>query len=102
MVENKCQTSIPECQSNNGTDGNNMNNNTLLDKEPILSSDRALVTYQSTSEDLEKIYSVLASKEHTLSQTALRVCLQKRAKLVLFFSCEYVPQRFLMFQTANI
>ncbi|XP_030463671.1 uncharacterized protein LOC115683307 [Syzygium oleosum] len=83
MVENKCQTSIPECQSNNGTDGNNMDNNTLLDKEPILSSDRALVTYQSTSEDLEKIYSVLASKEHTLSQTALRVCLQKRAKLSL-------------------
>ncbi|XP_030536474.1 uncharacterized protein LOC115745196 isoform X1 [Rhodamnia argentea] len=83
MVENKCQSSIPECRSNKSTAGNNVNNITLLDKEPILSSDCALVTCQSTSEDLEKIYSVLASKEDTLSQTALRVLLKKRAKLSL-------------------
>lgn len=82
-VENNCQTGIPECQGNKSTAGNNMNNNTILDKEPILGSDHALVTSQSPSEDLERIYSVLASKEHTLSQTALRVVLQKRAKLSL-------------------
>ncbi|KAF8014138.1 hypothetical protein BT93_H0086 [Corymbia citriodora subsp. variegata] len=83
MVENDCHTSIPECQSKKSTAGNNINNDTLLDKKPILGSDHALVTCQSTSEDLKKIYSVLASKEHTLSQTALRVVLQKRAKLSL-------------------
>jgi len=86
-VENNCQNGVPECQGNKSTAGDNMNNNTILDKEPILGSDRALVTCQSPSEDLEKIYSVLASKEHTLSQTALRVVLQKRAKLVILFSC---------------
>ncbi|XP_039172938.1 uncharacterized protein LOC108960819 [Eucalyptus grandis] len=82
-VENNCQNGVPECQGNKSTAGDNMNNNTILDKEPILGSDRALVTCQSPSEDLEKIYSVLASKEHKLSQTALRVVLQKRAKLSL-------------------
>ncbi|KAL5784028.1 hypothetical protein ACOSQ2_006420 [Xanthoceras sorbifolium] len=44
---------------------------------------RALDTYQSNSQDLDKLQNTIALKENLLSQTALRVLLSKRDKLTL-------------------
>lgn len=45
----------------------------------------AIVTYQSSSEDLYKLQIAIASKENILSQTALKVLMKKRDDLVILF-----------------
>lgn len=55
----------------------------LSDQDGI--DDSAIVTYQSSSEDLYKLQIAIASKENILSQTALKVLMKRRDDLVILF-----------------
>ncbi|BBG93599.1 hypothetical protein Prudu_001664, partial [Prunus dulcis] len=55
--------------------------------------DSAIVTYQSSSEDLYKLQIAIASKENILSQTALKVLMKRRDDLSVPQQLEWLNTR---------
>lgn len=77
-----CTTS---CRGEKVANGGEICNFIMPDQDGMLIEDRALVTYESNSEHLDKLQITIASKEKLLSQTALKVLLRKRDRLVYLF-----------------
>ncbi|KAJ6734278.1 ALEURONE LAYER MORPHOGENESIS PROTEIN [Salix purpurea] len=62
----------------------NKNCNNIVDNEDRMPlTDHAVVTCQSNSKDLDKLWTILASKDKELSRAALTMVLSKRDKLSL-------------------
>ncbi|CBI36653.3 uncharacterized protein LOC104879453 isoform X2 [Vitis vinifera] len=77
-VMTPCTTS---CRGEKVANGGEICNFIMPDQDGMLIEDRALVTYESNSEHLDKLQITIASKEKLLSQTALKVLLRKRDRL---------------------
>ncbi|KAK9288205.1 hypothetical protein L1049_016654 [Liquidambar formosana] len=82
MVDSSMMTCITGCGGEKVAPENMICNNKSSDQDGMTIGDRALVTYQSNSKHLDKLQTTIASKDNILSQTALRVLLTKRDKLV--------------------
>ncbi|KAJ6371858.1 hypothetical protein OIU77_002222 [Salix suchowensis] len=63
--------------------GNKNCNNIVANEDRMPLTDHAVVTCQSNSKDLDKLWTILASKDKELSHAALTVVLSKRDKLSL-------------------
>ncbi|KAJ6366501.1 hypothetical protein OIU77_002985 [Salix suchowensis] len=64
-------------------DGNKNCNNIVADQDTMSVTDNAVVTCQSNSKNLDKLHTILVSKEKELSDAALTVVLSKRDRLSL-------------------
>lgn len=62
--------------------GNKNCNNMVANEDRMPLTDHAVVTCQSNSKDLDKLWTILASKDKELSRAAMTVVLSKRDKLV--------------------
>lgn len=69
-----------KCKTEKVASGNRISDNISSDQKGI--GCYSLVAYQSTSKHLEKIQSTMASKEKVLTETALKVLMRRRDKLV--------------------
>lgn len=76
--------SITECKDEQIAAGNRTCDNISSVQDGI--GDHVMVAYESNSIKLNKLQTYIASKQHELSFTALRVLLRKRDQLVLFLS----------------
>ncbi|XP_058000876.1 uncharacterized protein LOC110649241 isoform X6 [Hevea brasiliensis] len=74
---------LTECGDGTGTVvvGDRKCNNISSDQDGMPINDSGLVKHQSNSNDLDKMHTIIASRDQELSQAALRVILSKRAKL---------------------
>lgn len=63
-------------------DGNKQCKNISLVQDGMPTNDNGLVKHHSNSGDIDKMHTIIASRDQELSQAALRVILSKRAKLV--------------------
>ncbi|KAJ6420579.1 hypothetical protein OIU84_028009 [Salix udensis] len=63
--------------------GNKNCNNIVANEDRMPLTDHAVVTCQSNSKDLDKLWTILASKDKELSRAAMMVVLSKRDKLSL-------------------
>ncbi|KAF9679147.1 hypothetical protein SADUNF_Sadunf07G0109700 [Salix dunnii] len=74
---------IPGCVGAVVADGNKNCNNIVADQDRMPVTDNAVVTCQSNSKNLDKLHTILVSKEKELSDAALTVVLSKRDRLSL-------------------
>ncbi|XP_011026403.1 PREDICTED: uncharacterized protein LOC105127021 isoform X2 [Populus euphratica] len=81
MVDRTTIPKITGCMGVVVADGNKNCNNIVSDQDRMPVTDNAVVTCQSNSENLDKLRTILASKE--LSDAALTVVLSKRDRLSL-------------------
>ncbi|KAL9340091.1 hypothetical protein Peur_066310 [Populus x canadensis] len=81
MVDRTISQKITGCMGAVVADGNKNCNNIVSDRDRMPVTDNAVVTCQSNSKNLDKLHTVLASKE--LSDAALTVVLSKRDRLSL-------------------
>ena len=79
---NSTRSSNTMCRVEKVAHGNNISGYVTPDKDGI--GAQSLVIYQSKSKDLQNLQTTLTSKENILSQTALKVLMTKRDKLVIF------------------
>jgi hypothetical protein len=84
MVDQTESQKITGCMGAVVADGNKNCNNIVSDQDRMPVTDNAVVTCQSNSKNLDKLRTILASKE--LSDAALTVVLSKRDRLVQLFS----------------
>ena len=73
------------CKDEKLANGGETCNFIMLDQDVMPIGDNALVTYKPNSEHLGKLHTTIASKEKLMSQTALKVLLRRRDRLVYFF-----------------
>lgn len=83
VVNSKTRPFITDCGAKKIVAGNTICSIDSSDQDGI--DGPAIVTYQSSSEDLYKLQIAIASKENILSQTALKVLMKKRDDLVILF-----------------
>lgn len=81
MVDRTTSQQITGCMGAVVADGNKNCNNIVSDQDRMPVTDNAVVTCQSNSKNLDKLRTILASKE--LSDAALTVVLSKRDRLSL-------------------
>lgn len=81
MVDRTISQKITGCMGAVVADGNKNCNNIVSDQDRMPATDNAVVTCQSNSKNLDKLRTILASKE--LSDAALTVVLSKRDRLSL-------------------
>ncbi|KAJ6733883.1 ALEURONE LAYER MORPHOGENESIS PROTEIN [Salix koriyanagi] len=83
LVDWTISQKIPGCVGAVATDGNKNCNNIVADQDRMSVTDNAVVTCQSNSKNLDKLHTILVSKEKELSDAALTVVLSKRDRLSL-------------------
>ena len=86
LVDWTISQKIPGCVGAVVADGNKNCNNIVADQDRMPVTDNAVVTCQSNSKNLDKLHTILVSKEKELSDAALTVVLSKRNRLVQLFS----------------
>ncbi|XP_059448657.1 uncharacterized protein LOC132179866 isoform X2 [Corylus avellana] len=80
LVDSRMRPSFTKCKDEQIAAGNRTCDNILSVQDGI--GDHVMVAYESNSIELDKLQSFMASKQHELSFTALRVLLRKRDQLV--------------------
>ncbi|KAJ6377788.1 hypothetical protein OIU78_028081 [Salix suchowensis] len=83
LVDWTISQKIPGCVGAVAADGNKNCNNIVADQDTMSVTDNAVVTCQSNSKNLDKLHTILVSKEKELSDAALTVVLSKRDRLSL-------------------
>ncbi|KAB5548428.1 hypothetical protein DKX38_011834 [Salix brachista] len=83
LVDWTISQKIPGCVGAVAADGNKNCNNIVADQDRMSVTDNSVVTCQSNSKNLDKLHTILVSKEKELSDAALTVVLSKRDRLSL-------------------
>uniref|UniRef100_A0A6N2MQU1 Uncharacterized protein n=1 Tax=Salix viminalis TaxID=40686 RepID=A0A6N2MQU1_SALVM len=83
LVDWTISQKIPGCVGAVAADGNKNCNNIVADQDRMSVTDNAVVNCQSNSKNLDKLHTILVSKEKELSDAALTVVLSKRDRLSL-------------------
>lgn len=82
IIDQKISQKGAGCRGAVAANGNKNCNNMVANEDRMPLTDHDEVTCQSNSKDLEKLWTILASKDRELSRAALTVVLSKRDKLV--------------------
>lgn len=85
MINSVMKPCTTGCRDEKLANGGEICNFIMPDQDEMPIGDNALVTYESNSEHLGKLHTTIASKEKLFSQTALKVLLKKRDRLVYYF-----------------
>lgn len=93
MVDSTTRSDGANCRLEKVGYGNKIGDN--ISSDQIGTANLSLITHRSNSNHLERIQVTIASKENILSQTALKVLMRRRDKLVYFYPRKLFPKMFI-------